>query len=169
MTDALTIAPATGADLSDLAALHRASWASAYAGMVPPEALGAPLDAHMARTWSDLPSGVLLARQRGRAVGFVRLIDKKGWPYVDNLHVRPDLKGGGIGRALMGSVVARLRARGAGRLWLTVVMENRGARAFYRRLGGYEGARMREVLLGAPVDTHPVIWTRLGPLEEACK
>ncbi|NCO22421.1 MAG: GNAT family N-acetyltransferase [Rhodobacterales bacterium] len=158
----MILSPATPADLSELRALHHASWASAYRGMVPDAALAAPLDDHMARTWSDLPAGLTVARNDTQLLGFVRLIPNNGWPYVDNLHVAPDLRGGGVGRALIGA--AAQQATSEGRLWLTVLAANSGARRFYARLGGVEGARITESLLGLPVVTFPVIWARLAPL-----
>lgn len=164
------ICAATPDDLPAIAALHHASWVSAYRGMVPDAALGAPLDDHVARTWADLPSGVTLAWDGDdRLCGFARLKPKGGWPYVDNLHVAPDLKRGGYGRALMGAVHDQVAAQGKARLWLTVVQQNTGARRFYARMGGIEGARLTEHLLGAPVTTFPVIWTHLGALRAACR
>ncbi|WP_226780845.1 GNAT family N-acetyltransferase [Oceaniglobus trochenteri] len=161
----MILAPATPGDLDAIRALHQASWASAYRGMVPDEALGAPLEDHMARTWASLPEGVTLARDKDRLLGFVRLKPNKGWPYVDNLHVAPDLRGGGVGRALMGAMADQAD----GRLWLTVLADNLGARCFYGRLGGVEGARMTETLLGRPVTTFPVIWNHLGALRRASR
>jgi len=163
----MILSPASAADLADLRALHHASWHNAYRGMVPDTALGAPLDDHMAHTWASLPGGITLARDNGRLLGFVRLKPHKGWPYVDNLHVAPDLRGAGVGRALM--AVAAAQADGRGRLWLTVLAANSGARRFYARLGGVESARITETLLGTSVTTFPVIWAHLGALKRACR
>jgi len=163
----LILTPATPDDLPALCALHHASWLSAYRGMVPDAALGAPLDDHMARTWATLPPGITLAQGGTRLLGFMRLKHNKGWPYVDNLHVAPDLRGAGVGRALMGAACEQ--AQGGGRLWLTVLASNTGARRFYTRLGGVEGARITDTLLGAPVTTFPVIWAHLGALNRACR
>ncbi|WP_099827417.1 GNAT family N-acetyltransferase [Oceaniglobus indicus] len=165
----LTITPAHADDLQSIHDIHKASWASAYASMVPDEALGAPLDAHMARTWSELPGGILLARLDDVPVGFIRLKTRDGWPYVDNLHVDPKLRSGGIGRALMAAGCAELQAQDAGRVWLTVVAANHGARRFYKRMGGIEAAQIREILLGVEVATYPVIWTRLDHLAKCSK
>lgn len=161
----MILTPATPDDLVAIRDLHHSSWRTAYRGMVPDAALGAPLDNHMARTWATLPPGITLARDGARLLGFVRLKANAGWPYVDNLHVAPDLRGGGTGRALMAA--AARQAGDRGRLWLTVLAANSGARLFYARMGGCETARITETLLGTRVTTFPVIWNHLGTLTRA--
>ncbi|WP_102109222.1 GNAT family N-acetyltransferase [Oceaniglobus roseus] len=164
----LTVDPARPADLEALSALHTASWRAAYGPLLGQGPLGAPLTEHMARTWASLPEGVIVARDGDTLAGFLRLKRNQGWPYIDNLHVDPERRGGGIGRWLMAAAVALIPEDEA-RVWLTVLADNHPARAFYRGLGGTEGARIDEVLLGVPVVTFPVIWTRLAPLAAACK
>lgn len=160
----MIIDAATPGDLSALHALHKASWANAYAPFVPAAALGKPLDDHMARTWASLPPGILCARGDGKLIGFLRLKPKLGWPYIDNLHVLPGLTRGGVGRALMGAACDTLTDGGQSRVWLTVLADNMTARRFYARMGGIETARIRETLLGEPVTTFPIVWTHLRKL-----
>ncbi|WP_108483282.1 GNAT family N-acetyltransferase [Oceaniglobus ichthyenteri] len=157
----MILRPATPADLQDLHNLHHASWASAYRGMVPDGALGAPLDDHMGRVWAELPGGITVAHDGTRLMGFVRLKPNQGWPYIDNLHVAPDLRGHGIGESLLKAAATQAEQ---GRMWLTVLAVNHGARRFYRRMGGQEGAQMTEILLDTSVATYPVIWGHLAPL-----
>jgi len=154
------ITPATPDDLDAIRDLHTASWADAYARFVPAEALER-LDPEMAERWATLPEGVLCARDGDRLAGFIRLKTRQGWPYIDNLHTRPDLRGQGIGASLMRAGFARLRDEGAGRAWLTVIDGNIAARRFYISQGGHEGARMVERVLGHPTATRPVLWLRL--------
>jgi ribosomal protein S18 acetylase RimI-like enzyme len=58
--------------------------------------------------------------------------------YVASLAVAPDARGRGVGSALMASVEAEARRRGATRLTLDVSRANAGGRAFYARLGFVE-------------------------------
>lgn len=58
--------------------------------------------------------------------------------YVASLAVAPDARGRGVGSALMASVEAEARRRGAARLALDVSRANAGGRAFYARLGFVE-------------------------------
>ncbi|MBJ3762139.1 GNAT family N-acetyltransferase [Maribius pontilimi] len=162
------IADANPDDLDQIRDLHAASWRDAYAPFVPDDALGR-LDAHMAQRWSRLPSGCLCLWQDGALSGFVRIKSRQGWPYIDNLHTRPDLRGQGIGGVLLVAAMQRLAERGGARVWLTVIAGNRRARSFYRRHGGWEGAPIVEDVLSHPTVTRPVIWNRLtqGPAKNA--
>ena len=54
---------------------------------------------------------------------------------VDQLAVRDDARGQGIGRALMDEATAVARASACERVVLDVIAENEGAIAFYERLG----------------------------------
>ena len=165
----MILSPATPDDRIAVRDLHTASWRVAYAHAVPASALGESLDAEMAARWDEMPPDVFVARDGGRITGFVRLMQKQGWPYIDNLHIHPDLRGQGVGRALMGAAVRHLQSQGEGRLWLTVLGSNTGARAFYTAMAGFEGAQMSEILLGRRVATYPVIWAQLGGLKKVAK
>ena len=79
---------------------------------------------------------VLIAERDDVAVGFVCLIagaDPRWGGLVDNLHVAPDLKGGGIGSLLLRAAAARIAADG---LHLFCYTANHPARGFYDRMGG---------------------------------
>ncbi len=55
--------------------------------------------------------------------------------YLDNLGVSPDWKRRGIATALVRTLAANARARGAKTLWLATEPDNEEANAFYRHLG----------------------------------
>jgi ribosomal protein S18 acetylase RimI-like enzyme len=54
---------------------------------------------------------------------------------LDQIGVRADRRGAGVGRALMAWMEAEGRARGCGQMQLEVLAVNEGARGFYERLG----------------------------------
>lgn len=151
------------ADLGAIRQLHTESWQSAYAPFVPEAALHA-LPAEMAARWSSLPSGVICARDDSGLVGFVRLKTRQGWPYIDNLHALPERRGEGIGGVLIRAAAEKLQSGGSGRVWLTVIAGNMGARRFYARHGGVEAGQGIEPVLGHPTPVLAVVWNRLGPL-----
>lgn len=88
-------------------------------------------EATSAVTWQRFldpaePMHAALAWQNGRAVGLVHCIDHRScWTvghacYLQDLFVAEDLRGAGIGRALIEHVYARTRAAGGARVhWLT--------------------------------------------------
>ena len=55
--------------------------------------------------------------------------------YVEDLYVRPDFRGRGVGRSLMRHMARLALERGCGRLELAVLDWNGPAIGFYRRLG----------------------------------
>ncbi|WP_299693483.1 GNAT family N-acetyltransferase [uncultured Tateyamaria sp.] len=155
----LHIRAATPADAPALMALHGASWRAAYGPYVPPGALGTPLDANMRARWDRWPADrmIRLAERDGAVVGF-GAVEWGNVPLLDNLHVSPDARGGGVGGRLFRAICADVATQGATALRLFVIEPHAGARRFYRRMGGVEGAAVDDMLLGAPVRMVPVLF-----------
>lgn len=100
--------------------------------------------------------GVAVATTAGLAVGFVMFHTETGFydtdatrGVVDNLYVRPDHRGGGVGSALLDHAEAALRDRGADVLAVEALAANEAARRLYERRG-YEPHR---VTYERPADT----------------
>ncbi len=60
---------------------------------------------------------------------------------LDELYVREEHRGSGVGRRAMGQAEEACRARGIGTLRLEVERRNTGARAFYRTIGFHDHDR----------------------------
>ena len=73
------------------------------------------------------------------------------WAYVDELWVRPDLRGAGLGRRLMEHVEAYAKSDGLQGIWLWT--QSWQADGFYRRLGFAEFSRF---------DDFPKGYARIG-------
>ena len=146
------------ADLGAILALNLASWRDVYVPLVPPEFLGAPVERFLAERWRALPDPgwLLVDIEAGGLRGFVAVQRDGGArdgvapdglapprDYVRAFHVRPDLRGQGVGRGLFTALAARLRAAGADGVWLDVADANAVARAAYRRLGRDRGRGLR--------------------------
>lgn len=171
----IEIRPATAADAAAIADLHQRSWRSAYRGLLPDSYLDGPAAAELAARWGrafskDEPRRVILVAMAPDGIaGFVA-----AWPsttrlaLIDNLHVAPGQRGGGIGRRLMGRAAAELRRQGFDAVFLEVIEGNHEARGFYRRLGGVEGELFVEPIGGHPTPVFPVTWDDLAALEAAC-
>ena len=84
---------------------------------------------------------VLIARREGEAVGFAlffhnfsTFVGRRGL-YLEDLYVRPEERGRGVGRALLSHVARVARERGCVRMEWAVLDWNEPAIGFYRRLG----------------------------------
>lgn len=165
MTDAPTIRLAGPADIPAAAALHIESCLDIYRGFVPDDVHATVLPANLRRIWDaeTLPGGdfILLAELGGRVVGLATIRDRDP-AYVDHFHVRPDLKGKGIGRALWRAAVAEMRARGKTSAWLDFAVGNDAAGAFYAAMGGEIGEEIAGDLFGAPLPARVVRWRDLS-------
>ena len=84
---------------------------------------------------------VVLAEVDGEATGFALFFHNYstflGRPgiYLEDLFVRPEQRGGGVGRALLTHLARLALDRGCGRLEWSVLDWNEPAIGFYRRLG----------------------------------
>lgn len=170
----IEIRPATETDAPAIAELHQRSWRSAYRGLLPDSYLDGTAGDQLAAHWAtafhrDEPRRVILVALAPDGIaGFVA-----AWPkgpdtaLIDNLHVAPGQRGGGLGRRLMGRAAAELRRLGFRAVFLEVIEGNHDARGFYRRLGGVEGALFVEPIGGHPTRVIPVAWNSLAMLEAA--
>ncbi len=156
---------ATAADAPAIAALHAASWAVAYAHVLAADWLAHDLAADRLQVWTarfaapDPAMQVLLAEDDDGLAGFASLFvaaDPRWGSHVDNLHVRPGLKGQGLGRQLLARTAALALAAAPGHgLDLFVYSANTAARGFYARLGGRETNEWDET---APDGSRQMVW-----------
>ena len=148
----MLVRPTTPDDAHDVALVHVRSWQAAYAGIVPAEILDAlDIDARAERLRPQLPTDppahhqVALDSDTQQILGFVRVgayrtepdaaATEPGVGEVYAIYLHPDHWGSGVGRALLSTALAELRAAGyiEARLW--VFAANDRARRFYERAG----------------------------------
>jgi GNAT superfamily N-acetyltransferase len=145
------IRPANADDVNAVAALHAASWRDAYADILDPAFMAGPIDQDRLAVWTErlrspiAQQGVFIAEQDGEPIGFVCVFagdDPQFGAKVDNLHVRPGHRGGGLGQQLLRHAARWVSENNeATGLYLWVFEANEGGRRFYARLGGQEVER----------------------------
>jgi GNAT superfamily N-acetyltransferase len=108
-----------------------------------PDAVRATPESLRAQLAADRPPfECLLAEEGGRAVGFALFFPTfstwEGRPglYLEDLFVREEARGSGVGRALLVRLAQIAVERGYGRLELAALDWNTPATGFYERLGG---------------------------------
>jgi GNAT superfamily N-acetyltransferase len=84
---------------------------------------------------------VLIGNHKGEPAGFVLFFHSfstflgKPGIYLEDLYVRPEFRGAGIGRALLVHLARLARERGCGRLEWSVLDWNEPAIGFYKKIG----------------------------------
>lgn len=171
---ALRLRSARAADASAIAGLHVASWRDAYRDLLDPAFLAGPVEEKLGRQWQEAltqprrPGAVILATAGREAAGFVAAWHEGGNCLIDNLHVRPGMRGAGIGRALLGFAARRLAQQGAETADLWVFAGNAGAIRFYAGLGAEIGPEVVREVFGQPVAERRASWTSIQTLIAAC-
>lgn len=155
--------PATPDDLMAVGALHARSRQDAYRDFLPAEALAADSADFLGQWWSErwkweLDTHLMtVVDDGGRLVGFSYVgpheLDPVGYGELCAIHLEPDQRGRGLGRALMIDALGTLRGRGWSRAALWVLTDNKIAREFYRR-GGWsaDGITRTEHVGSAPAE-----------------
>ncbi len=124
---ALVIEEMTGANYEGVLALWRASEGIGLSDADSPHAFAA----YLARN----PGLSLVARHAEKLAGAVLCGHDGRRGYLHHLAVSPESRCQGIGRALVMECLARLRRQGIQRCHIFVFRENRGALAFWHRIG----------------------------------
>ena len=142
----ITLRLMTATDADGVATLHATSWRSAYRGMLTDEFLDHGVVADRLAVWRErlqgaatAPSfGVVAEDDAGDLIGFAYVLpghDPIWGTLVDNLHVHPEHKGGGLGRRLLQAVARELGPDHTQPVFLWVLDANEPAKRFYARLG----------------------------------
>ncbi len=135
----MIIRPARSKDLERIAAVHVASWQDSYRGVLPDDYLDELVAEDLARQWRGAEIGpddvVLIAETALETLGFIAVWCRPD-PFIDNLHVLPDHRSGGLGARLMRAAAIALLAKGHKTAHLWLLKGNDEARRFYQRLGG---------------------------------
>lgn len=160
----MKIRPFTHADAG--AALHIESWRDAYRGLLPDDYLVDGVAEDLNRQWQDArprPCDVVLIAETDEVVGFIAVWCRPD-AFIENLHVRPGVRSGGIGEALMAAAAGRLMDLGQSSAHLWVFEANARALGFYERLGGVRSACEVKTVHGNSLTSVKIVWNDLSVL-----
>ncbi|RAW00980.1 GNAT family N-acetyltransferase [Pseudochryseolinea flava] len=166
----ISIRPASILDSDAIALLHCNSWRTTYRGILADEYLDDDLYNERQRYWYakiQMLKGnefVLIAEEETAAVGFIAVLDKPEAAcdaFIDNLHVRGDVKGKGIGANLMKAAAEILRATNRHSVYLWVLNGNNAAAEFYKRKGAVVEDSTTVIFGGKEVLQTRFVWRSL--------
>ncbi len=122
----MKIRPANPEDVAEIVAIERVSDEAAHW-----------TEEEYRRVWSEtaVSRQALVAEEGTEIAGFLVARHVAGEWELENIAVKPELRGRGIGAALLGNLLELLRARQGVRLMLEVRASNQMARKLYDRLG----------------------------------
>ncbi len=120
---------AGAASLEVLEALHRASFAAGWDALAIARLLAMP---------GATATLAIVSAQDGKEAapaGFLLGCEAGGEAEIISTGVLPEMRGRGVGGALVAEFSARMQARGATALFLEVAVDNAAALSLYKRLG----------------------------------
>ena len=171
---------AEASDAERIALLHAESWQCTYRGVLRDEFLDNDIVENRLAHWQERLKSpekkqlILLAEEGECMKGFLCVIgeaDAQWGALLDNIHVRPEIKGQGLGTALMhkaGTWVQSEFPHSGLHLW--VFEANYPARRFYERLGATKEHReVGEVTGGGTAPVLRYVWASIAPLLELDK
>lgn len=142
----MTLRVATAADAEAVGRVHVESWKVAYRGIMPDDVIARTDLAFRTRLWTDRLATrewpVFVIDEGGEIVAFCQMVpspdpgdDPTTVGHITSIHVLPQLRGRGHGRALLDRAFAEFRRRGFAEVTLWVLDGNVSARRFYEGLG----------------------------------
>ncbi|MFC9997417.1 GNAT family N-acetyltransferase [Nocardia sp. NPDC127526] len=161
-------------DAEAIAALHTASWRTAYAGIMPQDYLEGPLLEERRALWRGRLAGggasghLIIAESGADLAGFAYLMPRAdGRILIDNLHVHPGRKRSGLGGRLLRRAFEWAAAAHPGSVvYLEVLADNAPAIAFYERHGGRRTDRRTAVFpQGFALDEYEYSWPQVVPAD----
>lgn len=137
---------ALAADAEAVGRIHVESWNVAYRGIMPDEVIAKTDLACRTQFWAeriaDRDWPVFVIEEQGECVAFCQMIQSRDPDdnsarigHITSLHVLPQLRGLGYGRALLELAFREFRQRGKMEVTLWVLEQNTKARQFYEKHG----------------------------------
>lgn len=167
----MKIRPAEHRDFPTIARIQAASWKDTYRRILPDDYLQNRVSADMVRHWNEievLPDDVVLVAEDEETIGFIAVWCRPA-PFIDNLHILPEVRSQGIGSQLMVAAADELLERGHTNVYLWVMAENLRAIRFYERLGGVRVEKTVKKLFGNEVPNLKVLWQDLSVIKAASR
>ena len=155
----------------DLVALRKVtwqSWISTYSSFIPESDLKFYFDIHYTEAsflsmFDDPFMKGFIAEANHQIAGYVRLYFNRDENrlYVPSLYLLPDFQGVDIGRRLLEASEGHAAEKGVDELWIGVMVKNRQALVFYRKVG-FQFVREEPFTMGKTTVNHLIGYKKIG-------
>jgi GNAT superfamily N-acetyltransferase len=151
----IDVRTARASDAGDLSEVYASAWREAYSGIIPALTLERMIVRRSAKWWRDVMRrrAILVLDVDGAVAGYATFAPAPGRNHagaaeIQELYLRPEYQGIGLGVRLFSAALKRVRMRGYARVLVRALAENERANCFYVRRGGRLVARTEETLGG---------------------
>ena len=139
-----------------------------YSSFIPESDLRSYFDIHYTEAslfgmFDDPLAYGFIAEKDHQIAGYVRLFFNRDEDrlYVPSLYFLPGFQGQGMGRRLLEAAEGYAGEKGLDRLWIGVMVKNRQALAFYRKMG-FQFVREEPFTMGETTVSHLIGYKKLG-------
>jgi GNAT superfamily N-acetyltransferase len=158
----IDVRPARPSDAAGLADVYAAAWREAYSGIIPALTLEKMIVRRSPLWWRDVVKrrAILVLEVGGTVAGYASFAPaagraRSGAAEIQELYLKPEYQGIGLGKRLFSAALKRIKGRGYGRVLVRALADNERANGFYARRGGTLVARSEETLGGRAL---PCFW-----------
>jgi len=164
----IVIRPWQKGDLEVLRKITWQSWISTYSSFIPESDLQSYFDIHYTEAsflsmFDDPFMQGFIAEADDQIAGYSRLFFNRDENrlYVPSLYLLPDFQGVDIGRRLLEAAEGYAAEKGIDELWIGVMVKNRQALVFYRKVG-FQFVREEPFTMGKTTVNHLIGYKKLG-------
>jgi ribosomal protein S18 acetylase RimI-like enzyme len=164
----IVIRPWRKGDLESIRRITWQSWISTYASFIPESDLRSYFDIHYTEgaflnIFNDSLAQGFVAQIDDQVAGYVRVFfnQDESRLYVPSLYFLPDFQGQGMGRRLLEAAEEYAAEKGLNELWIGVMVQNRQALVFYRKVG-FQFVREEPFTMGKTTVSHLIGYRKLG-------
>ena len=158
----IDVRPARPADAPGLAEVYATAWREAYSGIIPALTLERMIVRRGPQWWREImrKRALLVLEVGGAVAGYSSFAPAPGRSHagaaeIQELYLKPEYQGIGLGVRLFSAALKRIKSRGYGRVLVRALADNDRANGFYIRHGGTLIARSEETLGGRAL---PCCW-----------
>ena len=155
-------------DVASILRITWQSWLGTYSSFIPGSDLRSYFDIHYTEAslfgmFDDPFAYGFIAEKDHQIAGYVRLFFNRDEDrlYVPSLYFLPGFQGQGMGRRLLEAAEGYAGEKGLDRLWIGVMVKNRQALAFYRKMG-FQFVREEPFTMGETTVSHLIGYKKLG-------